>query len=392
MTSDKASLIRLFMTYLRLGCIAFGGPVAHLGYFKETFVNRLKWLSEARFTELLSLCQFVPGPSSSQLGFAIGWHRAGVPGACAAWLGFTLPSALLMIGFAYGLIAIGESAQPIVQGLLIAAVAIVANAILGLGRKLCNDWPRRLITLGTALWMVATPGSYLQVVAILSGGGIGYLYYANKAPSNHSSEPAGHRSRGIALPAIILYVGLLILSFWIQAQAPGGLFALHYRAGALVFGGGHVVLPLLHDSIVSGGLVGESDFLAGYSAAQTLPGPLFTFSAFLGTAGSPIDPKWIGGIGALIAIFLPGMLLLLGLLPFWDRIRNQAWAQASLLGANAAVVGLLIAALIDPVISHGIRNGIDIAIAVAAFISLYRLKLPPWLVVSACGGIGYFIF
>ncbi len=386
MTRPEISLLRIFLIYLRLGCISFGGPVAHMGYFKDEFVNRRKWLGEARYAELLGLCQFVPGPSSSQLGFAIGWQRGGLWGACAAWLGFTLPSAILMIGFAYGLFAVGEVAGGFIHGLLIAAVAVVANAVLGLGKRLCPDRPRILIALLCATLVFLVPNSLMQLATILLGALLGNALFHKSNPAQHESEKqATLAKRRTVIVALVLYAALLIVSLLLRASDPGAVYALHYRAGALVFGGGHVVLPLLHDSLVTGGLVPENNFLAGYSAAQALPGPLFTFSAFLGTIGSPISPRWLGGLGTLVAIFLPGMLLLVGLLPFWNRLRLRTWAQAGLTGANAAVVGLLLAAFIHPVWSHGIQSRLDFVIAAAAFSALYRYKLPAWLVVLGCG-------
>jgi chromate transporter len=388
MPASETSLFRIFLIYLRLGCISFGGPVAHLGYFKDEFVTRRKWLSEARYAELLGLCQFVPGPSSSQLGFAFGWQRGGLAGACAAWLGFTLPSALLMIGFAYGLFAFAEQATPIIHGLLIAAVAVVANAVLSLGKKLCPDLPRILITAFSAALAFLVPSSFMQIAVILFGVLLGNAFFRAHDPIQGTHDhPETMAKRRTVIVALLLYICLLTASLWINANDSGAIYALHYRAGALVFGGGHVVLPLLHDGLVSGGLVSEGNFLAGYSAAQALPGPLFTFSAFLGTTGSPIAPLWLGGVGALIAIFLPGMLLLIGLLPFWNKLRHRTWAQAGLKGANAAVVGLLLAALIHPVWSHGIQSGLDLIIGSIAFFALYRFNAPPWLVVFCCGAV-----
>lgn len=389
----RSSLLEIFLIYLRLGCLSFGGPVAHLGYFRDQFVSRRKWLDDARYAELLGICQFVPGPSSSQLGFAIGWHRAGLAGACAAWLGFTLPSALLMIAFAYGLFAFDGLIEPIVSGLLIAAVAVVANATLSLGKKLCPDLARIAIALLSTNIIFLLPGSYTQIIAITAGGLIGFLLYSkNEAETTLTRAPSRNLRNSIAIGALALYTTLLVVSIWMDAQSLGGIYALHYRAGALVFGGGHVVLPLLNDSIVAGGLVDESTFLAGYSAAQTLPGPLFTLSAFLGTVGGETTPTWLGGLGALIAIFLPGMLLLISLLPFWNRIRQSTKAQACLTGANAAVVGLLLAALIYPVSIHGINSWVDALVGLLAFIALNRFKLPAWLVVISCGMLGYILF
>ena len=393
MPSPQAlSPFKIFLIYLRLGCLSFGGPVAHFGYYKEEFVNRRKWLTEAHYAELLALCQFVPGPSSSQLGFAIAWQRGGLIGACAAWLGFSLPSALIMIAFAYGLTAIGDGAAPFIHGLLIAAVAVVAKAVFDLGKKLCPDLPRVLIAVGCAALVLCISGALIQMGTILLGVAIGNALFRKSTqdkPELHGSEQLV--SKRTMLIALSSFAVLLIGSLLMASDSPGAIYGMNYRAGAMVFGGGHVVLPLLHDSVVPSGLVSESNFLAGYSAAQALPGPLFTLSAFLGTASQSTSPQWIGGIIALVAIFLPGMLLLIGLLPLWNTFRNKVWAQAGLIGANAAVVGLLLAALINPVWAHGIQRWPDAVLAAGAFVALSRFKVPAWLVVFICGACGFLI-
>ena len=385
------SPLRIFLIYLRLGCLSFGGPVAHFGYFKDEFVSQRKWLSEAHYAELLALCQFVPGPTSSQTGFAIGWHRGGLIGACAGWLGFTLPSAIIMIAFAYGLTSVGDSAEPLINGLLIAAVAVVAKAVFDMGRKLCTDLPRMAIALVSAVLVSWMSGVLMQIGVILLGVGIGNALFRDAThdqPELHDGESmAGRRTMFVG---ILGFSALLLIALLTPADSAGAIYAMQYQAGALVFGGGHVVLPLLHDSVVPNGLLSESDFLAGYSAVQAMPGPIFTLSAFLGTASQATHPQWIGGLIALVAIFLPGMLLLAGLIPVWNQLRNKAWAQAGIIGANAAVVGLLAAALINPVWSHGIQGWADGLIAAIAIVALYR-KVPAWLVVFICGGCGYII-
>lgn len=390
MADSKLSPLQIFWIYLRLGCISFGGPVAHLGYFKDEFVNRRKWLSDARYTELLGLCQFVPGPSSSQLGFAIGWHKGGLMGACMAWLGFTLPSALLMIGFAYGLFAFGDSLSSFINGLLIAAVAVVANAVLGLGKKLCPDMKRLAIALLSTALMLLVSGTLIQIGAILIGACLGNVFYRKACAVGTTTDDTPAISRGIVYGALILYTACLIGAIIINGSNQDSVYAVHYQAGALVFGGGHVVLPLLQEGLVPS-MMTEGNFLAGYSAAQALPGPLFTLSAFLGTTSGATTPYWLGGLGALIAVFLPGMLLLVGLIPFWNKLRHRKWAQAGLVGANAAVVGLLLAALINPVWPHGIRSWIDFVIATIAFLALYKYKTPAWLVVLTCGVAGFIL-
>jgi chromate transporter len=385
------SPLKIFLIYLRLGCLSFGGPVAHFGYFKDEFVSQRKWLSEAHYAELLALCQFVPGPTSSQTGFAIGWHRGGLIGACAAWLGFTLPSAIIMIAFAYGLTSVGDSAEPLINGLLIAAVAVVAKAVFDMGRKLCTDLPRMAIALVSAVLVSWMSGVLMQIGVILLGIAIGNALFRDAThdqPELHDGESmAGRRTMFVG---ILGFSALLLIALLTPGDSAGAIYAMQYQAGALVFGGGHVVLPLLHDSVVPSGLLSESDFLAGYSAVQAMPGPIFTLSAFLGTASQATHPQWIGGLIALVAIFLPGMLLLAGLIPVWNQLRNKAWAQAGIIGANAAVVGLLAAALVDPVWSHGIQGWTDGLIAAIAMVALYR-KVPAWLVVFICGGCGYII-
>lgn len=370
---------------MRLGCISFGGPVAHLGYFKDEFVNRRQWLSDARYTELLGLCQFVPGPSSSQLGFAIGWHKGGFRGACLAWLGFTLPSALLMIGFAYGLFAIGDSASAFISGLLTAAVAVVANAVLSLGKKLCPDLPRILIAAVSTALMLLAPSSWMQIIVVLFGVGAGNLLFRKSASPSTEHAPQMQVAPHIVYTALFAYTALLCISILINSSsAYESIYAVHYQAGALVFGGGHVVLPLLENGLVPN-FLSEGYFLAGYSAAQALPGPLFTISSFLGTASGTTQPYFLCGLGALVVIFLPGLLLLVGLLPYWNKLRERKWAKAGLVGANAAVVGLLLAALINPVWPHGIHTLADFAIGALAFIALYCFKARAWLVVLSCG-------
>ncbi|MGC6424982.1 MAG: chromate efflux transporter [Lentimonas sp.] len=392
MSSHRHRLFEIFWIYLRLGCLSFGGPVAHLAYFKGTFVTKRKWLTSAHFTELLGLCQFVPGPTSSQLGFAIGWHRGGLSGACAAWLGFTLPSAILMIAAAYGLFTLGASADALIRGLLIAAVAVVANAAIGLTKSLCPDIPRRLLVIASAAAALIVPTSWIQLAVVIAGLGIGSLCFDRPAQREHSQELLIAVKPWAVYGCLAGYSALLGLA--ILANNGGtnvSIYAAHYQAGALVFGGGHVVLPLLEQGLVPN-IVSEANFLAGYSAAQALPGPLFTLSAFLGTASESTEPLLLGGIGALIAIFLPGLLLLVVLLPTWHRLRTRAWAQAGLIGANAAVLGLLFAALFDPVIPHAIHSISDGLVAAVALLALYRFKMPAWSTVLMCGAFGLLQF
>jgi chromate transporter len=296
-----------------------------------------------------------------------------------------------MIAFAYGLTSVGDSAKPLINGLLIAAVAVVAKAVFDMGRKLCADLPRMAIALVSAVLVSWISGVLMQIGVILLGVGIGNALFRDAThdqPELHDGESmAGRRTMFVG---ILGFSALLLIALLTPADSAGAIYAMQYQAGALVFGGGHVVLPLLHDSVVPNGLLSESDFLAGYSAVQAMPGPIFTLSAFLGTASQATHPQWIGGLIALVAIFLPGMLLLAGLIPVWNQLRNKAWAQAGIIGANAAVVGLLAAALINPVWSHGIQGWADGLIAAIAIVALYR-KVPAWLVVFICGGCGYII-
>ncbi len=352
-------------------------------------MRRRKWLSEAEYTELIALCQSVPGPSSSQLGFAMGWLRGGFRGALAAWMGFTLPSALLMISAAYGLLAWGDATHGLIGGLLTAAVAIVASAVFSLARKMCPDLPRVVLALVAALLAYALPGSWIQVLVVGLGVLTGMLFYRRPAEAIPSGTTLPrHISPAFQLPSLILFVLLLLIAIFWPLSWPGALYAKHYEAGALVFGGGHVVLPLLSDSVVATGLLSESNFLAGYSAAQAMPGPLFTLSAFNGTVGGR---GWLSGLAALFALFLPGLLLIAALIPSWQRFRSNRWAAAGLTGANAAVVGLLLAALIDPVWPKGITGWPDLLVAAAAFLALEKFKCPAWSIVLGCGIYGLFV-
>ena len=391
MRKAVSSYGKLFLIYLRLGCVSFGGPVAHLSYFRDEFVARRKWLSDSEFGELLALCQFIPGPSSSQLGFAIGWRRRGLLGACFAWLGFTLPSAFLMIGFAYGFNWIGSDFDSIRRGLLIATVAVVGNAVWSLGRNLCPDYPRLLIAVVSAICINFIPTGWVSLVVIVSAGFFRAKMLAWKGYSAMSLSPSSFdwsALRAGGLPLSLFGVFLLVALILPKAGLIG-LLAIHYQAGALVFGGGHVVLPLLHEGVVNTGYMTDETFLSGYSAAQVLPGPLFTFAAFLGTMGSnEASVSWLWGLGTLVAIFLPGMLLFLGIYPIWNQLKEQSWASGALEGANAAVVGLLLAAFINPVWSHGIRTPMDIGLALTAFILMVRFRTPVWMIIPAYALIG----
>ncbi|MCJ2084275.1 chromate efflux transporter [Methylobacterium sp. J-090] len=387
------SIREVFLAFLKLGLTAFGGPVAHLGYFREAFVARRRWIDEAGYADLVALCQFLPGPASSQVGFALGILRAGsLWGGLAAFAGFTLPSALILVAVAYGA---GSGDGPILSGLLhglkLVAVAVVAQAVWGMARTLAPDPTRAGIALG-ALWLaVLAPTALGQVGAILFGAvaGLALCRGVVPAPVGHLAVPLSRRTGAAALALFFgLLIGLPILATVLPSQGIAVVDAF-YRAGALVFGGGHVVLPLLRAGTVDPGWIGADAFLAGYGAAQAVPGPLFTFAAYLG-AVLRTPPNGLPGAGlALAAIFLPGLLLVTGALPFWDALRRRSLAQAALRGGNAAVVGLLAAALYDPVWTGAIGNARDVALAATAFVLLTVGGVAPWIVVglTALGGL-----
>lgn len=382
---DAGTPGEVFGAFLKLGLTSFGGPIAHLGYFRDELVQRRRWVSEASYADIVALCQFLPGPASSQVGFALGLLRAGLPGALLAWAAFTLPSALLLFAFALGADAFGGPlGQSIIQGLKLVAVAVVAHAVWGMARSLCPDRERAGIALAAVLIVVFLPGAFGQITAILAGGLAGRWLCRDVAASGGGQLRMSLSPRaGLALLAVFaaLLLGLpLLLLAW---PAPLlALFEIFYRAGALVFGGGHVVLPLLESRVVATGLVDADAFLAGYGAAQAIPGPLFTFSAYLGAVMSPTGGPVLGAALALGGIFLPGMLLLLGVLPFWDRLRALQPARAVMAGTNAAVLGILAAALYQPVWTSAVRGPEDFAMALTAFLLLAVWRLPPWLIVA----------
>ncbi|MGX1307431.1 chromate transporter [Amorphus suaedae] len=382
----------VFRVFLVLGLTSFGGPVSHLGYFRTAFVERRKWMSESAFADLIALCQFLPGPASSQVGMGVGLSRAGYLGMLAAFTAFTLPSAVALTAFAYGLGALGDTeGAGWIAGLKAAAVAVVAHALLGMARTLAPDAPRATIAAGAMILLLVAPTAWTQVLVIVLGAAAALLVLPKP---DMADDPGGLHvpvGRGVAIAALaafaVLLVGLPILA---AATDSFGIAIVDrfYRAGSLVFGGGHVVLPLLEQSVVAPGLVSESDFLAGYGAAQAVPGPLFTFAAFLGAVLDGPLTGIAGAAVALVAIFVPSALLVLGALPFWSALRHRPNARRALTGVNAAVVGLLAAALYDPVFTRGITSPLALAIAVAAFVALAQWKAPPWAVVIAAGIIG----
>jgi chromate transporter len=382
-----SSWLEILRVFLRLGLTSFGGPVAHFGYYHDEFVKRRRWLDERAFADLVALCQFLPGPASSQVGIAVGQLRAGYAGALAAWIGFTMPSAIALVVFAYGVEAIGGAlGSGWLHGLKIAAVAVVAQAVLGMARTLAPDRERATLAVVAAAMVLLVPSIYGQIGAIIVGGIVGLVLLRDGTTSDDGSLPITvSRRAGIAALTIffVLLVALPLAAAAIQNQALA-YFDAFYRAGSLVFGGGHVVLPLLKAEVVPPGWVTDDAFLAGYGAAQAVPGPLFTFAAYLGAVMGPSPNGWLGAILCLVAVFLPSFLLVIGALPFWHELRRRTGAQASLRGVNAAVVGLLLAALYDPVWTSGIIRAADFALAIAAFLLLFIWKTPPWAVVIFC--------
>jgi chromate transporter len=378
--------------FAKLGVTSFGGPIAHLGYFRAELVEKRRWVTEKDYADLVALCQFLPGPASSQVGFALGLARGGVLGALAAFAAFTLPSAILLVAFAFGASAFdGPVAGAILSGLKIVAVAIVAQAVLGMARTLTPDARRALIAAAAALLALLLPGSWGQVGAIVLGALTGILFCRAD-----DGAPGGTLTfrvpRAVGIVALALFAVLLLgVPLLAAVTRASGLvvFDAFFRSGALVFGGGHVVLPLLQGAVVDAGWVGQGAFLAGYGAAQAVPGPLFTFAGYLGAILHTTPSGIPGAIVALVGIFLPGFLLLIGVLPFWDALRARRGVRAVMRGANAAVVGILAAALYTPVFTTAITGVPAFALALVCFALLVGAKLPPWAVVlvGAAGGV-----
>jgi chromate transporter len=386
----------VLLIFLKLGLSCFGGPIAHIGYFRDEFVVRRRWLNEQAYADLVALCQFLPGPASSQVGFSIGLMRAGYLGAAAAWTGFTLPSAILLVLFAYGAGNLHDAiGTGLLHGLKLVAVAIVAQAVWGMARTLCPDRERASIAAIASLIILFSGTSIAQIGAIVFGAVAG-LWLCRNGQSSEPGHDPGHVvvpvSRKVGIAALIVFFVLLAgLPFLRNVGAGSGaaLFDAFYRSGALVFGGGHVVLPLLREAFVTPGWVSDDAFLAGYGAAQAVPGPLFTFAAYLGAVANPSPHGVAGAALGLIGIFLPGILVLLGTLPFWDALRQKTGAQAMMRGVNAAVVGLLGAALYNPVWTSSVQAPGDFAVALVGFVLLTAWRAPPLVVVvvSAIGGV-----
>jgi chromate transporter len=386
----ERSAVEVFLTFLKLGLTSFGGPIAHIGYFRQEIVVRRRWVDEATYSDLVALCQFLPGPASSQVGLSLGLIRARYCGALAAWTGFTLPSAILMTAFAYGA---SELNSPIglgtLHGLQLVAVAIVAQAVWGMASTLCPDRQRASIACVAAVIILFSNSSIAQVGVIFLGGGAGFWLCRASAPK--IERPLGIPvSRRVGVVALAAFFALLTVLPVLGTQSQGlELFGAVYRSGALVLGGGHVVLPLLNNALVTPGWVSQDSFLAGYGAAQAMPGPLFTFAAYLGAVEKPSPHGLAGAALGLVGIFLPGILILLGALPFWDTFRQRVGAQAIMRGVNAAVVGLLGAALYSLLWVNSVRSPADFALALIGFVLLTTWRAPPLLVVilGALGGI-----
>lgn len=381
----------LVSTFLKLGCVSFGGPVAHLGFLHREVVVKRAWLDDAHYTDLMALCQFLPGPASSQMVFALGMQRAGFWGACIASFCFTAPSAALMIAFAHGVRHLDVGRAGWIHGLKLAAVAVVAQAVWAMGKKLCVDRTRVTLCVVAAAVLLVCSSALVQLGVIAAGCAVGY-WTRCEAPSSGAELPSTNTS-AVAWGALGLFAALLLALPMVAAETSVwqlDTFDAFYRSGALVFGGGHVVLPLLRAEIVPRGWLTDDQFLAGYGMVQAMPGPLFTFSAYLGAAMVK-GGDWLNGVWCLFALFLPGWLLIGGALPFWHRLRGLGWAKGMLTGANAAVVGVLLAALYDPVFTEGVHGAADLALVLIAFALLEHWKLPSWLIVAGAATVGHWL-
>ncbi|MCJ8007722.1 chromate transporter [Lederbergia wuyishanensis] len=389
MSEKKSTLFKILIELLfvstRLGLTSFGGPIAHLGYFHEEYIRRRKWMDEKSYADLVALCQFLPGPASSQVGIGIGVMRAGILGGIVSFLGFTLPSVIALIIFALIVKGFEIGNAGWIHGLKLVAVAVVAHAILGMAQKLTPDLKRKAIALMALVVILLWQTAYTQVGVILLAAFIGFIIYKNHTDEDNSRIHFPI-SRKVGMFCLALFFSLLILLPILREMSSVGWIAMFdsfYRSGSLVFGGGHVVLPLLEREFVPTGWLSEESFLAGYGAAQAVPGPLFTFAAYLGA----VMNGWVGGLVATVAIFLPAFLLVIGTLPFWDQLRRNPKIKGALMGVNAAVVGILIAAFYQPIWTSSILKPIDFAFAAVLFSMLVYWKLPPWIIVMT-GAIG----
>lgn len=386
LTSHTGKAIDVFNTFLKLGLTSFGGPVAHLGYFRKELVEKQRWVSESQFSQLLAICQFLPGPASSQLGFALGLLRAGWLGALAAFLAFTLPSALLLVGFASALPLLSSATGvAIIHGLKLVAFAVVADAVWGMAKKLCPDMIRRMIAILAAASLLIMSSAWSQILVVIAGAIAGVIFCRASLALGKDHIQVNY-SKQFAFVLLSVFLALLAVALFAPNQS--GFYVIgqaFYRAGALVFGGGHVVLPLLQDAIVTTGLVSNEHFLAGYGASQAIPGPMFAFSAYLGAImPSPHQVSFLGASIALVCMFLPGFLLVTVALPLWQSISHRSTAANAIMGVNAAVVGLLAAALYDPIFTSGVTNKVDLGIGIVGFAMLTFARLSPLFVVAWC--------
>ncbi len=382
---DVCNTMEVFLIFLKLGVTSFGGPIAHLGFFQREFVQRRAWISDSAYGDLVAFCQFLPGPASSQVAIALGYLRAGIRGALAAWTGFTMPSAILMIAAGYGFQAI-RAESGFLHGLKIAAAAVVAQALWSMGRNFCSDLTRLILGAIAAGLILALPPGWLQIPVLAAGALFGWIFLrTDQEPAEKPDSDGVSGGTWIARSALALFFVLLLVmpalsrlsrNHWLE------LADAFYRSGALVFGGGHVVLPLLESATVEKGWLTQNAFMAGYGAAQAVPGPLFSFAAYLGTV---VGPTWVAGIWCLLWIYLPSFLLILGALPFWNLLRRNTGVQAALRGANAVVVGILLAAFYNPVLSVAVNSPPALVVTLVAFAMLQFGKCPPWLLVILCG-------
>ncbi|WP_072709437.1 chromate efflux transporter [Lacicoccus alkaliphilus] len=386
---QKGSLMEILLTSLRLGLTSFGGPVAHLAYFKDEYVDKKKWLDDKLYADIIAVCQFLPGPASSQVGISIGMLRGGIPGGILSFLGFTVPSVLVLIIFALVYQTFDLEGAVFINSLKIVAVAVVLHALIGMGRNLAPDFPRMLMAIGAAGLMLIYPNAWIQILTIVIGGIIGYILFRNKA-ENKISDFKFNLTRKVGIISFSTLAGLLILLPVLNSMFNSqylNLIDIFFRVGSIVFGGGHVVLPMIEREVVPTGLVTPDQFLAGYGMAQAVPGPLFTFASYLGT----VMLGTTGGIVATVAMFLPSFLLVMSALPFLNVLRGNEKFQSVLMGVNATVVGILLAAFYDPVFTSGINTGRDFFLALLLFFMLFRMKLPAWMIVILGVIAGYLL-
>ena len=395
----KISFTEMFWVFFRLGLTSFGGPIAHIGYFHKLFVEQKKWFSAEEYAEMVSLCQFLPGPTSSQVGMSIGLKCGGISNAFAAWLGFTIPSMLIMIAAGYGILTFdGTSLTTILHVLKLLAAAVILQAVLSMAKTLTPDWTRRILALTATIILVVNPTALMQLFVLGAGIIAGIFLSGNKSAEIQKTESKSKTYSYASFiqklgPVSAIIFGILLFALPLLAIAYNSpiieIANIFFQSGALVFGGGHVVLPLLQSQLVPNGLISHTDFMAGYGMAQAIPGPLFTFAAYLGVMMPTGLPAWISGIVCLIIIFLPAILLVLAVIPFWDSIRGNSYIQAGLYGINAVVVGLLLAALINPILILSLKSGFDIIIILGLFLTLVFSRLPVWLVILGASLAGY---